>query len=207
LSAVVVIGALSVGASACGGGGSETTAAPRAGDPNTGAPGDHWHASLDVNICGTWAPPAPEFETEAGNPNVRVGIHSHGDGLIHIHPFNRSEAGTHATVGRFLEYGGWKANADSLSLWPDANGTNIKDNNDDTCALPGGTKKNGVLDWYVNDKQHTGNPSKYHPQDQDRIVITFDPAGTKLSDLGAPPNQAVLTNPREQSQNPFTPPS
>lgn len=183
----------------------EASARPRAGNPNTGAPGDHWHASLDVNICGTWAPPAPAFESEAGNPNVRVGIHSHADGLIHIHPFNSSEAGTNATVGRFLDYGGWKADAGSLSLWPDAKGKDIKDKNGDTCTLPDGSKKAGLVRWFVNGKEHTGSVSDYPPKDQDKIVVTFDPKGTKLSDLGAPPNQAILASPSDQGQNPYTP--
>ena len=45
----------------------EAQAAPRAGNPTTGEAGDHWHASLDVNVCGEWLDPAPEFETRADN--------------------------------------------------------------------------------------------------------------------------------------------
>jgi hypothetical protein len=56
-------------------------------------------------------PRAPEFETRADSSQIRVGIHSHGDGLIHIHPFNSSER-RQATVGRFLDYGGWSASSD-----------------------------------------------------------------------------------------------
>src|SRR5919201_6166836 len=96
---------------------SEAVAAPRAGNPTTGQAGDHWHASLDVYACNQWLPPAPEFETKADNPDIRVGIHSHADGLIHIHPFNSSESGDNATLGRFLEYGGWSASSSSIDLW------------------------------------------------------------------------------------------
>src|SRR5260370_11018876 len=92
----------------------QASAAPRAGDPTTGQAGDHWHASLDVNSCGVWLPPAPQFETEAGNPQIRVGIHSHADGLIHIHPFNSSDSGSHATLRRFLTYGGWSASSGTI---------------------------------------------------------------------------------------------
>src|SRR5438128_578162 len=88
---------------------------PRAGDPATGAPGDHWHAALDVNICGEKLANAPTFETEANNPNVRVGIHTHGDGVIHIHPFNSAEEGKNATLGRFFTYGGWDLSSGSFS--------------------------------------------------------------------------------------------
>ena len=41
---------------------------------------DHWHAAFGVNVCGEWLPNAPEFEDAEG-------IHTHGDGLMHIHPF------------------------------------------------------------------------------------------------------------------------
>src|SRR4029450_1209462 len=63
----------------------EASAAPRARNTSTRAAGDHWPPTLDVNVCGQWLPPAPEFETKADNSQIRVGIHSHGDGLIHIH--------------------------------------------------------------------------------------------------------------------------
>ncbi len=184
---------------------SEAEAAPRAGDPTTGAPGDHWHASLDSNVCGQWLGPAPAFETAADNPQIRVGIHSHADGLIHIHPFNSSESGTHATLGRFLTYGGWSASSDSLNLWSGADGTPVKEKNGDTCTMPDGTKQKGTLTWYVNDKKQSGNPADYRPKDHERIVLVFDPAGTKLDALGTPPNQASLPQPSDES--PYSPSS
>ena len=49
----------------------------------------------------------PSFENQAGT-DKRAGLHSHGDGLMHIHPFTEDEAGDAATVGRFFDYGGWQ---------------------------------------------------------------------------------------------------
>jgi hypothetical protein len=172
-------------------------AAPRAGDPTTGEAGDHWHASLDVNVCGQWVQPAPEFETRADSAEIRVGIHSHGDGLAHIHPFNSSESGDKATLGRFLDYGGWSASSDSISLWE---GTEKQ--NADECELPDGTKQKGTLTWYVNGKKQSGNPSDLQPKDQDKIVLVFGPAGTTLESLGTPPNQQRLQAPVDET--PFT---
>ena len=65
----------------------------------TGEPGDHWHSYLGVNICGEWLPNVPEFEAPVGSPvgSRNAGIHSHGDGLIHTHPFVSSEEGKNAT--------------------------------------------------------------------------------------------------------------
>jgi hypothetical protein len=170
---------------------SEAVAAPRAGNPATGEPGDHWHAALDVYTCTGWLEtPAPEFETKADNPEIRVGIHSHGDGLIHIHPFNSSESGKNATLGRFLEYGGWSAGSTSFDLWGGA-----KEKNGDPCTLADGSEQKGTLTWYVNGKKQPGNPSDYQPKDRDQIALVFAPAGTKLTDLGTPPNsQRVPTD-------------
>src|SRR5919108_289734 len=78
------------------------------GDRNPGsggvgpAIGDHWHAALGVNVCGQWKPNTPQYESGSG-------IHSHGDGFIHIHPFGRAGAGKNASVGLFLEGAGEKA--------------------------------------------------------------------------------------------------
>jgi hypothetical protein len=195
----------------------EAQAAPRAGDPTTGEAGDHWHASLDVNMCGQWLNPAPEFETRADSSQIRVGIHSHADGLIHIHPFNSSESGSNATVGRFLDYGGWSASSDSVDLWPGADGKPQKEKNGDECTMPDGTKQKGTLTWYVNGKKQSGNPADYQPKDQNKIVLAFDPAGTSLEALettaGPPPNQQSLQTPVDETgapptgESPSAPPS
>jgi hypothetical protein len=167
----------------------EAVAAPRAGNPAKGEAGDHWHASLDVYLCNQWlSTPAPGFESKADNPDVRVGIHSHGDGLIHIHPFNSSEAGKNATVGRFLEYGGWSVSSDSFDLWDGPDGAPVRETNGDTCRLADGSEQRGTLTWYVNGKQRSGDPADFQPKNGDQIALVFAPAGTKLADLGTPPN-------------------
>lgn len=56
---------------------------------------DHWHAAYGVDICGKFAPPI----TDQTDP---VGIHTHGDGVIHTHPFRPTVSGKHATLGAFL---------------------------------------------------------------------------------------------------------
>ena len=58
--------------------------------------GDHIHQAFGVNVCGEWLPNIPEFEST-------VGIHTHGDGVIHIHPFSQLGVGVNATLGRFFE--------------------------------------------------------------------------------------------------------
>ena len=78
---------------------------------------DHWHAAIGVNLCGTYAPNPPEFAKRSGSGNLSAGIHSHGDGLMHIHPHVSSEAGNSATVGRFFDYGGWDLDSTGFKIW------------------------------------------------------------------------------------------
>ena len=155
-----------------------------------------------MNVCGQWLSPAPEFETRADSSNIRVGLHSHGDGLVHIHPFNSSESGNNATLGRFLDYGGWSASSDSIDLWAGADGQKVQEKNGDECTMPDGTKGKGTLTWYVNGKKQSGNPADYHPKDQQRIALVFAPAGTTLDSLGTPPNSQALQTPVDET--PFT---
>jgi hypothetical protein len=183
---------------------SEAEAAPRAGDPTTGEAGDHWHASLDVYQCTDWVTTrGPEFETKADNPDIRVGIHSHGDGLIHIHPFNSSEAGKNATVGRFMEYAGYSVSSTSFELWPGPDGNTVQQKNGDECTMPDGTERNGTLTWYVNGKKRSGDPADYQPKDGDQIVLVFAPAGTTLESIqaekGPPPNTQQLRAPVDEA--------
>ena len=54
--------------------------------------GDHWHAAIGFYVCGEFQPDLAEFES-------RLGIHTHGDGVIHIHPSSAGGAGENATLG------------------------------------------------------------------------------------------------------------
>lgn len=58
--------------------------------------GDHIHQALGINVCGEWLTDVPEFETV-------VGIHSHGDGVIHVHPTSQLGVGANATLGRYMK--------------------------------------------------------------------------------------------------------
>jgi len=85
-----------------------STTVPTTTIPTTLAPllGDHWHSIYDIYVCtgpeaGTWR---QKIVVER-DPN---GIHTHGDGLIHIHPFNSITIGDGATLGNFFDaFGGY----------------------------------------------------------------------------------------------------
>jgi len=136
---------------------------------------DHWHAQLAVNVCGQFLDPAPEFEFRADDPNIRAGVHTHGDGVMHIHPFSSDEAGGNATVGTFLEFGGWNVSEDSFELWeggPRKNG--------DPCPGAEGAEVAGRVRFAVNGNEREGDPGDYKPSDGDTVVIAFLPDGQEI---------------------------
>ncbi len=119
---------------------------------------DHWHAVYQVFLCGQRQ---PNFYT------WRSGIHSHHDGVIHIHPFLPSEEGEGASLVNWFQYGGGKLTQTEMRM-----PGNLKTfKNGDRC--PDGSE--AVLQVFVNgDKLHDW--SEYIPQDGDRIRIVFGEA-------------------------------
>lgn len=126
--AVVVIVALGVGivlfARSENGGVGDNTTPPRA-NLQDGNPSDHWHAAFAVNVCGKEISPIQDGPTDV------QGIHTHGDGLIHIHPFTRSAAGERATMARFFKQVDFTVTDEGFQLPPgtttEDGGTTVKE--------------------------------------------------------------------------------
>ena len=79
--------------------------------------GDHWHAPYQVIVCGQPQAPIEEFAHTSG-------IHTHGDGIMHLHPLTAQGEGSGASVAAFFKNsGGWF----DFSLAPE--GCSIKDAN------------------------------------------------------------------------------
>lgn len=116
--------------------------------------GDHWHAQIAVSVCGQaiTLPPSP------GD------VHSHGDGLIHVHPGGASSSGDNANLGRFFDSLNLTFNDDSIST-PD--GKLYK--NGDRCS---GSASDGRLSVLVNN-QPIANARSYIIRDGDTIRATF----------------------------------
>ena len=74
----------------------KNTTKPRA-SIEAGKPFDHWHAAFAMNVCGKELPPLAQPATDP------LGIHTHADGLIHIHPFTINAAGKKATMAKFWD--------------------------------------------------------------------------------------------------------
>ena len=58
---------------------------------------DHWHAAFAINVCGKEQAPVQDVQEDI------LGIHTHGDGLAHIHPFSLRASGKRATLGKFFD--------------------------------------------------------------------------------------------------------
>lgn len=72
---------------------------------------DHWHDAYLIHRCGQDLP-------ASGNEADPDGIHTHGEGLIHIHPFNPTASGPNATFGRFIEAMGGTITDDTYTPGP-----------------------------------------------------------------------------------------
>lgn len=142
---------------------------------------DHWHAAVGVNICGTWDGNLPTYESD-------VGVHSHGDGLIHMHPYKTDGEGKNASVGNFYGQSGYDYKFSETSIETPSG----KYENGDKCeALD---NKPGEVRWFVDGKEKSGNPWKYAPFDGEVVTIAFVP---KDYAVGEPPSVTALANPSD----------
>jgi len=71
--------------------------------------GDHWHAAYAIYIGNTRQPNIPTFT----GPEE---THTHGDGIIHMHPFITAGEGRGSSVGNFFKYGGGQLSDDTLQV-------------------------------------------------------------------------------------------
>jgi len=132
-------------------------------DEGTGGPanGDHWHARYVFVVCDVVQPEAPFWE---------AGVHTHGDGIIHIHPFTSAEAGRGARLVKWFEYGGGFLTDDEVRLPGDdasyGNGDECRDGSEGLVQVfvtPAATGVEEELeDW-----------EDYIPQDGDLVVLYF----------------------------------
>jgi hypothetical protein len=160
---------------------------------------DHWHAAYGIDICGTFQPNLPQnsnLVTGAATPPP--GIHTHGDGLIHIEPFVSllsADAGVHATVARFAaDYPDFKLNSHEIQL-PGQQAYK----NGDKCKGKAAEVRIRVWDKADGSTNITyTNPSSVLLKNGQAITIAFLPA---TDDIPKPPaaNINALLNPNEGS--------
>ena len=147
--------------------------------------GDHIHEAYGMYVCGAWLPVLPQFESQ-------LGIHTHGDGIIHIHPFDITASGRHAQLKVFLNGAGVQLSNTKLVV--------PKTDTNDAVSVKDGGKCNGkpatlrVAEWTnaVNrktDKAVTTGPTKIYTSgfgniwlghDGGALTIFYGPADAKI---------------------------
>ncbi len=93
---------------------------------------DHWHAAYGIRLCGQG------FAAPLQGDNDPVGIHTHGDGIMHVHPFSSVASGENATLGQFFDTMGVTVDDDEIDLGGE---TKVKEG-EDTC---GANDKPGIV--------------------------------------------------------------
>ena len=103
----------------------------RASNAPAGPPrlGDHWHSLYAIYDCDDFI-----LDVYPNDVDDNSGIHTHGDGLIHIHPFHTGVTGQFATVGAFMREIEFEFDDSKIEL-PDPDRT-VLDESGPGCASP-----------------------------------------------------------------------
>jgi hypothetical protein len=133
---------------------------------------DHWHAAYGISICGKFHAGLTDTQGD------RYGIHSHGDGLVHIHPTSSASAGKNARLGVFMKEEGVKLTANSLEM---PEGTKHV-SGQTKCGSKPGKLQVGV--WETPDdptvQMITGDPNQIRLKQAEVITIAFLADGEKM---------------------------
>jgi hypothetical protein len=145
-----------------------------------GVTGDHWHAAVGFDICGTFAP-------AISNQTDISGIHTHGDGVVHIHPFSSVSSGKNATLKVFFDTVKAKVDETDIQLPGAPAKKNGQKCGDKAAEVRIKTWPNRAPD--TSGTTATGNPANIRPRDGELITIAFVP---KDDDIPRPPSADQL---------------
>jgi hypothetical protein len=176
----------------------------------------HWHAAFGIYICDTFQPKIVGTKEETGidpatgqsvllNDKFKLlGIHSHGDGIIHYHPSSTKSSGNRAKLGVFLDVYDIKV-TDSTLVMPADQGGEKWSTKDTKCGGKDTQMKVVVWDHYDKPDFHevvTDFNNIRITNDGMVFVIAFVPKGTdvpqpdwaaQLPTLGASDNGTATT--------------
>lgn len=146
---------------------------------------DHWHNAYGFYVCNAFGAPLVDIKSDT------TGIHTHGDGLIHIHPFSDGHGGKNATLAKWGEMVGVEFGSSSITM-PD--GTKYE-NGMDCNGQPANVK---IYVWPADDPN--AEPVIYERDfgkvrldaDRNAITIAIVPDGTEVP---RPPSIPNLENP------------
>ncbi|HYI61590.1 MAG TPA: hypothetical protein VEW93_07275 [Acidimicrobiales bacterium] len=152
--------------------------------------GDHWHAAYGIYVCDRWVSNLSDRGAD------QLGIHTHDDGLMHIHPFLAGAAGRAATLGKFFDQTGMSVSGSSITLPEGGQYEGRKYVNGETTC--GGKKGRVVLAYWENALKTEGKPTETSTSDISgehidtnfgAYTIAFVPEG---EDIPPPPSAADI---------------
>jgi hypothetical protein len=149
----------------------------------------HWHAAYGFDICGHFVPDLPQ-------PQNLIGLHTHGDGIIHIEPVDPIlDTGKNSTLGRFVGgYPGLTLTQTKLTILTETFKNGEK---------PQGCDKPATVQVVRNGSAVSGSFSKVRVPKSGWITIAFVPKGQKIP---PPPNwQAKVRKANGVAAHPNTP--
>lgn len=142
--------------------------------------GDHWHAAYGIYACDEFLAPLADAGADAS------GIHTHQDGLIHIHPFSTRYTGEGANLDAFAQQVGLELSDEGFRL----PGGEAFQNGDDCGGEPGVVQ---VKVWdSVSDPDGRvleGDFGSFAPPESSLVTIAFAPEGT---DVPKPPSAGTV---------------
>lgn len=133
--------------------------------------GDHWHAAVGIYVCGDFQPNPNDAKQDVS------GIHSHGDGLMHIHPFGTRYTGDGANLAAFADTVGMEITDERLVL-----GSGEEYANGDDCNGEPGRVQVKVWDDNLDQQGRLleGNLAGYAPPDGSLVTIAFVPEDAEI---------------------------
>jgi hypothetical protein len=166
----------------------------------------HWHSAYGIFKCDAYEPPIDGYEF--ADP---VGLHSHDDGLIHIHPFLLRVSGAKAELGQWMDSVYLKASKGELKYPTPGNRTRtgsvsvpsdfvtLKAKN--ACKDKKGKTVESEISLYVWDSEKDKSASVYgggfgnvRVGENKLYAFVIAPKGTKIP---KPPSAAALAKPSD----------
>ena len=153
---------------------------------------DHWHAAYGIYDCDGFIPSLNDVAPDES------GIHTHGDGLMHMHPFGSRYTGDGANIGNWGETVGLELTDDSVQA------AGIDRSNGDSCGDEEGVVQLWAWDGPTDTEPERiqGDLADYDPDDQSMFVIAFAPEGTEIP---PPPDAVNLQDPTAAERGEPTP--
>jgi hypothetical protein len=152
---------------------------------------DHWHMAFGIYDCDKFLPNLPEPTIDPD------GIHTHGDGVIHVHPFNSSASGRRATLQKYFDVVQIDVDGDTITVpGLGENGGEFKRTNGDTC--PNGQEGEWRMDlWEGPDDTDPidvtqGFGIQRFTEDGMFVTLGFIPKGTDMPQPESATNLAEL---------------